>query len=183
MPSNTIVGNKQEPTFLSSTNFPHFGEILGTILDGCASSLDPTVHVKVSSLTYVCQSQHKCWSIFRKLIGLWAGSQPEFTQYLFERITPTAFQVPSKKDFDLTDATNNNILFEIASLLVETTNKCKDSYLQYLTGNLFPSLNCSAQFSQTCAELLVAQNADKMRDFLRVCKSCFCKTNESQSLQ
>eukprot|EP01126_Amoeba_proteus_P054254 TRINITY_DN6667_c0_g1_i5.p1 TRINITY_DN6667_c0_g1~~TRINITY_DN6667_c0_g1_i5.p1 ORF type:complete len:980 (-),score=177.52 TRINITY_DN6667_c0_g1_i5:39-2918(-) len=151
---HTLVVNKLGKVLIFPTIFPFIHETFNMILGGCTNYGDPT-------------SQQRCWTIFRKLTGLWAGTQAEFTQFLYDKVISTAFEVSFSPWLNLTDPSCNNVLLEISHFLVDVHGKSGNNFLQYLTVVLLPTMNTSPEFVQGILSTFSKPNPSELRSFLK----------------
>lgn len=157
---HTIVISKLENILVSQANLPHFENILNTLREGGLFYADPHI-------------QQKCFACFRRLVAQWGDANPPFTQYFFEKIVPLIFEVPMNPAFNLTDALTVSVLSEQCFMLHEASKKYPQALPAFLAQNVFPALNCPAEFTATFLGALA--NPQALKQFLRAffldCKS------------
>ncbi|KAI9295595.1 Xpo1-domain-containing protein [Neoconidiobolus thromboides FSU 785] len=129
------------------------------------------------------QVQKMSFNILSKMITSWLINDPlqnpytrdtiapqfkeNFVEFTFQNIVPTSFEVPLLKSFDLTDGQFVLIFGEITvihQLLLRATGT---RFIDYLTNQFFPSINCPVQIQQEYLTVLQQGDAKAYRKYFQ----------------
>jgi len=139
---SNILASKLQPVFVSERNRGGFDSLMESMLQIAGDISDPTCE-KVA-LQFLSRSV-TVWG--QPIIGASNDSGnpveqkalPGFEQYIYERIVPTAFQIPSLPGFSLKDPGHAQTLNEIANLLQIIFKTRGTEAYDYFLGVFLPS--------------------------------------------
>lgn len=147
---NSIIGAQMHGIFISTNNQPHLETILKTIVDQLQAK-----EVLVPDLRYG-------FGVLKNLATIWLKPHPQalptpdpsvspvpgFELFLYHQVVPLCFAIPSRSEFDWSDAESYVVLTEIVGILKMLLTMRGEEFTEYLMGNLFPSMSCPTEKAQ-----------------------------------
>ncbi|KAJ7035025.1 armadillo-type protein [Mycena alexandri] len=175
---NNILASKLHPIFISERNSGRFDSLMESMLSIAGDLSDPPC--QKAALLFLSRSV-TTWgqpaSTAPNGNGLNAEdkSLPGFEQYIYERILPTVFRVPSLPEFNLKDAAHGQVLHEIANLL-QTVFKTRGTEAnEYFLGVFLPAQGWPPETAQDFTSKLRELEGKPFRkyftDFVRSSRS------------
>ncbi|GLB40453.1 putative ARM repeat-containing protein [Lyophyllum shimeji] len=131
---NNIMSNKLHGIFTSERNSPGFETLIDSMCRQVEDVGDST-------------SQKVALNFLNKGVSVWgapSGTQdglPGFDRFIYERLVPAAFRVPSSPDFNIKDGQMMVVLQEIANLLQTVCQTRGLEAYNYFLSVLLPSQN------------------------------------------
>ncbi|KAK7033114.1 Exportin-T [Favolaschia claudopus] len=136
---STIVASKLQLIFMSERNRGGFDSLMESMLTMAGDLSDPTC--QKAALGFLNRSI-TTWGQPASSVGN-GDTEPKgipgFEQYIYERIVPNVFRVPSLAEFNLKDAAHVQILHEIANLLQIVFKTRGTEANDYFVGVFLPS--------------------------------------------
>ncbi|XP_041348237.1 LOW QUALITY PROTEIN: exportin-T-like [Gigantopelta aegis] len=156
---STIISNDAIDV-LKVQDVQNLNEVLMSVVQGAVECPDPT-------------SQKTCFSILRKMIDIWGGTNNimGFLDFMYKNVIPACFLAPLKPTFDLSDAQTTLVLGESAMCLKTILDKRGEEVIAYLQGEYLPTLNLPPQLTQ---EFCQAMKTDQ-KTFRNYMKTFFLK--------
>ncbi|KAG6813913.1 hypothetical protein H0H92_005762 [Tricholoma furcatifolium] len=133
---NNIMSNKLDGIFISERNSPTFESLIDGLRHQAEDVSDPS-------------SQKVALTFFNKGVNVWGqpasdigqGGLPGFDRFIYERLVPTIFHIPSSSDFNIKDGQMMVVLHEIANLLQSICNIRGAEAYNYFLSVFLPSQN------------------------------------------
>jgi len=113
----------------------------------------------------VCSLQHIRFAVQTLIcfVKAWAGTVAGFNNFVYEKIIPTCFAIPTLSQFDIEDYTCGTvILCDIVTLMKTALDKLKGEFAAYMIGTRLPQLGLNQEQSQVF--IVQLQNAAE-KDF------------------
>ncbi|GAA5960825.1 hypothetical protein JCM21900_002296 [Sporobolomyces salmonicolor] len=164
----TIAGANLQEVFYSEKNKAHLQSILQSI----------THYIATDSLA---ADQRYGFGVLNKLIQIWVepyspsgnatapapSPVPGFEQFLYQNVVKLCFEVPMRADFDYSDAQSFQVIGEIANLLKLLVQKRGAEFVEFMTTQFFPSIQCPPEASQAfMTALQEAPDGKQLKKFL-----------------
>ncbi|KAH9449870.1 hypothetical protein MJO29_010704 [Puccinia striiformis f. sp. tritici] len=145
---NSIIGAQMHGIFVSPNNQPHLETILKTIIDQLQAK-----EVLIPDLRFgfgLLKNFSTIWLKPSQLVnGQGPSPVPGFELFLYHQVVPLCFAIPCKPEFDWSDAESYLVLTEIIGILKMLMTIRGEEFVEFLVGNLFPSMSCPPEKGQT----------------------------------
>ncbi|KAF5382216.1 hypothetical protein D9615_004331 [Tricholomella constricta] len=171
---NNIMSNKLHDIFTSERNSHGFESLIDSIRCQAEDVSDPP-------------SQKVALTFLNKGVCVWgqpsrddaqseaARGLPGFERFIYERLVPTAFRVPSSKDFNIKDGQMMVVLHEIANLLQTVCQTRGPEAYDYFLSAFLPSQNwppeTALEFTTKLRDLDAKNFRKYFTDFVRASSS------------
>ncbi|KDR76202.1 hypothetical protein GALMADRAFT_247461 [Galerina marginata CBS 339.88] len=140
---NNIMASKLQGIFISDRNSAGFERLIDAMQRLAEDVLDPASE-KVAIIFL-----NRCVSVWGQPVSVASGENgqaagggvPGFERFIYERLIPTAFRVPSLPNFNLKDGQITVVLHEIANLLQTICKTRGDEAYNYFVTVFLPSQN------------------------------------------
>ncbi|KAG6842293.1 pre-tRNA nuclear export protein [Blastosporella zonata] len=135
---NNIMSNKLHGIFTSERNSPSFESLIDSLRRQAEDVSDPS-------------SQKVTLTFLNKGVNIWGqpdsaqGGLPGFDRFIYERLVPTIFHVPSSPEFNVKDGQMMVVLHEIANLLQGICHIRGAEAYNYFISVFLPSQNWPAE--------------------------------------
>ncbi|KAA1118240.1 pre-tRNA nuclear export protein [Puccinia graminis f. sp. tritici] len=140
---NSIIGAQMHGIFVSPNNQPHLETILKTIIDQLQAK-----EVLIPDLRFGFGLLKNFSSIWLKAPQAGPSPVPGFELFLYHQVAPLCFAIPCKPGFDWSDAESYLVLTEIIGILKMLMTTRGGEFVEFLVGNLFPSMSCPPEKGQ-----------------------------------
>ncbi|KAI0223655.1 pre-tRNA nuclear export protein [Massospora cicadina] len=168
---SSLFGSRMEGVLCSEANRRNFPHVLASLIHFTKDHDNPLV-------------QKMAFNILLKMVHSWlivtpdqesinpqsAVSQPfrkQFSEFAFQTILPTSFEVPMLKSFDLTDGQTVLIFGEITSLQQTMLQATGQNFLDYLETRFLPSIKCPPQLRQEFITAIQQLDAKQYRKYFQ----------------
>lgn len=169
--------------------FALISSLISAGLDGVLLSEknQPQLETVLQSLVYYAAnaepaSERAAVNVLTRLVGLWGRAPgggapavlPGFEQFMYTAMLPLVFQVPSKPEFDTSDAQSQMVFSELCGLLKTMQQARGDEFIQYLTTVYLPGVQCPEELALELAQNVQALDAKQLKRYLQgfIAKSC-----------
>ncbi|KAG6873947.1 pre-tRNA nuclear export protein [Termitomyces sp. Mi166 len=157
---NNIMTNKLHSIFTSERNSPTFESLIDSLRQQAEDVSDPS-------------SQKVALTFLNKGVNVWGQSTsdgvqeglPGFDRFIYERLVPSIFRIPSSTGFNIKDGQMMVVLHEIANLLQSICHIRGPEAYNYLLTVFLPSQNWPPETA--------LQFTTKLRDLDALSVSCY----------
>lgn len=148
----SIVASDLVSVFASPTNARHIKSVLDTILQGCVSPPDFSIH-------------RACFHLLRNLVTIWSAqgaiaADPALKQFVVRDVTTQMFKSVCSAHFELGDPNCISAVRELLELQKAVCKAMGEEYINYLAADLMPNLlHVQTDVAQGYCRALIAYNA------------------------